>query len=147
MNTSTQENIISNQQLYLHATTNSSLYWITSLDKENKTPLHICCILQRLDILESLLHIPTMNDTIHDIHGKVPMDYCTDSIMISIMNSYRKEYCIQLQKEIKHVIVTKQCDLDLYFRGKERALGYIQLGWLDINGIVETETNRYPVVY
>ena len=47
-----------------------SLEWInTQNTPERETPLHIASKLSRIDVLELLFQIPSVNDTIRDCHG------------------------------------------------------------------------------
>ncbi len=64
-----------------------SMEWINSLNSEKETPLHVCSKLGRQDVIELLLQIPTVNDTIRNSDGKTPHEVCHDDEIDSIFTS------------------------------------------------------------
>jgi ankyrin repeat protein len=65
----------------------SSMEWINSFNSDKETPLHICSKLGRQDIMEMLLQIPTINDTLRNADGKTAHEVCQDPEMDIIFTS------------------------------------------------------------
>lgn len=49
-----------------------------NLNNDGSTPLHLATRLERQDIVEFLLSLEEIDDTIKDFNGKTCLDYCTN---------------------------------------------------------------------
>ena len=58
--------------------------------KDGSTPLHLAVRLNRLEIVEFLLELPEIDDTIKDFDGKTCLDYCRNRTIKTLFESKRE---------------------------------------------------------
>lgn len=60
--------------------------------QDGSTPLHVATKLNRADIVEFLLSLKDINDTIKDNDGLTAVDYCTKTKNPSIITLFERKY-------------------------------------------------------
>ncbi|KAJ3340155.1 hypothetical protein HDU91_000897, partial [Kappamyces sp. JEL0680] len=117
-----------------------SLDWINVQNSpDRETPLHIAAKLSRLDILEMLFQIPNLNDTLRDAHGNTAQEVATNDRVVEIF----EKFITMMTAAMKNAVAFGDHNgLDALFDKNERALSYLRLGWIDINGPLEPDNER-----
>ncbi|KAJ3000943.1 hypothetical protein HDV02_000012 [Globomyces sp. JEL0801] len=150
------------------AMTNKTLNWINVQNLPDKeTPLHIVSKLSRNpEILELLLQIPNVNDTLRDVNGHTAHELATDESLSQIFESksfmvkniffnyrfilnitnhseYKQEFVDLIITSFKTALSSGDYQpLDQFFSRNLRAQEYLKLGWVDINASLNATSDR-----
>ena len=149
-----QKNVVENiLGVFCSAETKSgkSIDWINVQNSpDRQTPLHIASKLARTDILDLLFQIPSLNDTIRDSNGQTAQDLSPNAQVEAIFERYRSEFVTAMTAAMHNAAICGDHQrVELLFDQNDRALSYLHqgdtssnLGWIDINGSLEAQTER-----
>ncbi|CAN3362288.1 oxysterol-binding protein homolog 1 [Diutina catenulata] len=65
---------------------------INGQDDEGNTPLHLAAAASRLDVVKYLLSLPTINDTVVNVHKKQPVEVARDVNVAQLMQFERAKF-------------------------------------------------------
>lgn len=103
---------------------------INSQDHDGNTPLHLAAASSRSEVIKYLLSLPGINDTVHNLDKKQPVEMCKDLEVVQLMQFERAKFVEKLASQLRSFFTNRDFqNLEKLLVGNPRAAEL-----LDING-------------
>jgi ankyrin repeat protein len=122
--------------------------WINVQNNDGDTPLHIAAKLGRLDVLEVLFKSPVFDETTRNFSGKTAEESSKNEKISAFFRVQKTRFNQKITTDLTFAIASHSVnDIISFFNGPSRANSYLNIGWFDINGPVDDNTENSLLHY
>ncbi|KAI8817986.1 Oxysterol-binding protein-domain-containing protein [Fimicolochytrium jonesii] len=115
--------------------------WINSRAMPGgETPLHVAARLGRADVVEVLFKMRDVNDTVRDAHGRTADEVAKTERVAQLILAHRTQFANSTVSKVRHNVLKWSTKAVMEtFQKSPRAEAYLSMGWIDINGPIDSD--------
>jgi hypothetical protein len=107
--------------------------WINEGDLHGETPLHIAARMGRNDVVDWLMRIPDIDDTLVDGSHRLPEEVAKSDEVREVLRRHRDAASKSMMEAITRLVVAGNTEQLIMQFDTNRAVQYMKQGWVDLN--------------